>query len=113
MNKIKGSFYKKYCDAVNNKRPSFYKEKKHLKETYNIDDDIVETVFNNFYNLKDVVSMLEPTDTVPDYNYEKEMLYAFEEFKTELVYDGYLDLSKLITLTHFYLLFQVGYNPCF
>jgi len=41
------------------------------------------------------------------------MLHAFEEFKTELVYDGYLELSKLITLPHFYLLFQVGYNPCF
>jgi hypothetical protein len=113
--KMKGSFYKKYTDTLNNKTQSFNNERKHLIENYKVSEQIVNEVFDNFYKIEEVTKTKSYKDKEywPDYSYEKEMLYSFEEFKTELVYDGFYDLSKLIKLSHFYLLFQEGYVPCF
>ena len=117
MLKIKGSFYKQYLDKINNKHEPFYKERLHLQNTYNIDKDTLDKVFDNFYNIintnKDDLYISTDKEYCPDYAYEKDMLKSFEEFKEELVYDGYLDLARMVSLSHFYLLFQYGYNPCF
>jgi len=116
--KIKGSFYKNYIDKVNNKQCSFHKERKHIKEIYQVPDNIVDCVFDNFYNIEKVLKDNEykeyaGKEYLPDYNYENEMMELFEDFKNELMYDGFYDLSKLIKLSHFYFLFQEGYIPCF
>ena len=117
MLKIKGSFYKHYLDKLNNKHDSFYKERLHLQDTYNIDKNTVDKVFDNFYNIINTnaedVYITPEKEYCPDYAYEKDMLKSFEEFKDELVYDGFNNLSRMIRLSHFYLLFQYGYNPCF
>lgn len=117
MLKIKGSFYKQYLDKINHKHEPFYKERLYLQNTYNIDKTTIDKVFDNFYNIvntnKDDLYITTDKEYYPDYVYEKDMLKSFEEFKEELVYDGYLDLSRTISLSHFYLLFQYGYNPCF
>lgn len=73
-------------------------------------------VFDNFYNINtntEDVYITSDKEYCPDYAYEKDMLKSFEEFKDELVYDGFNNLSRMIRLSHFYLLFQYGYNPCF
>lgn len=50
---------------------------------------------------------------MPDFYYEQEMSKCFKEFKEELVYDGFEDFSKIVTLSHFYRLFSPSYNPIF
>lgn len=104
---------KQYTDKIN-KKERFSNEREHLISTYSIDPLLVEDVISNLisgYNyFKNDVTI---SDDTPDYYYEQEMLGCFEEFKEELVYDGFHDFSKIVTLNHFYRLFSPSYNPFF
>lgn len=105
---------KKHLDNLN-KKERFSNERKHLISTYSIDPLLVEDVISNltssynYFTNDDIIK----SDEMPDFYYEQEMLEWFEEFKEELVYDGFVDFSKLITLNHFYRLFSSSYNPIF
>lgn len=111
---IKFKTLKKHLDILN-KKERFSNEREHLISTYSIDPLLVNDVLSN---LTSSYNYFENDDSskyneMPDYYYEQEMLRWFEEFKEELVYDGFEDFSKIVTLNHFYRLFSPSYNPIF
>lgn len=110
---IKGSFYKKHLDKINGKEIRFYKERNHMIEYYGLDKDLVNIVFDNWETNVIPKLNIDPGDYDPDYIYEKEMLDSFEEFKTELIYDGYDIFASIIKLHHFYSFFSPFYYPNF
>lgn len=108
---IKGSFFKNHLDQINGKQKKFYNERKHMINTYGIEEELVNAIFDNWD--KCILANIEPGDYNPDYKYEKDMLDSFEEFKNELIYDGYYDLARIIKLHHFYSFFSFFYYPQF
>jgi hypothetical protein len=111
---IKFKTLKQHLDKLN-KKERFSSEREHLIYTYSIDPLLVNDVISNLtfgYNYfeNDDISKY---NEIPDFYYEQEMLTWFEEFKEELVYDGFEDFSKIVTLNHFYRLFSPSYIPIF
>lgn len=112
--RVKASLYKKYIDKVNNKMERFAAEREHLINVYSLEPSLVNSVIDNMLNISKYKEDIEINeDMVPDYNYEKEMMYAYQDFKDELVYDGMFELSNRIRLSDFYLLFSRYYCPVF
>jgi GTP1/Obg family GTP-binding protein len=110
---LKFKTLKQHLDKLN-KKDRFSNEREHLIYTYSIDPLLVNDVISNLtssYNY--FTNDLPEYDELPDFYYEQEMLEWFEEFKEELVYDGFEDFSKIVTLSHFYRLFSPSYNPIF
>lgn len=113
---MKARFYKRHIDSVNKKKIRLSIERDHLINVYNISPYLVDDVINSLKGIKIINNYVEidkEKELYPDYNYEKEMLYSFEEFKTELIYDEMEDLASIISLEHFYHLFSPGYIPSF
>ena len=108
---IKGSFYKKHIDNINGREIRFYKERKHMIDTYGLEEELVNIIFDNWDTC--IIPNIDPGEYMPDYNYEKDMLKSLEEFKRELIYDGYYDLANIIKLHHFYSFFSFWYYPKF
>lgn len=111
---IKLKILKQNLDKIN-KKERFSNEREHLISTYSIDPLLVNDVISNLisgYNYFENDDITK-SDEIPDFYYEKEMLGLFEEFKEELVYDGFYYFSKIVTLNHFYRLFSPSYNPLF
>jgi hypothetical protein len=111
---IKFRILKQHLDKLN-KKERFSNERKHLISTYSIDPLLVNDVISNLtssYNYFENDDFTKYTE-IPDFYYEEEILMWFDEFREELVYDGFEDFSKLITLNHFYRLFSPSYTPIF
>jgi hypothetical protein len=105
------NFYKKQ-----QKPERFINEKKHLIDTYGLEESIVEEVINDIKDGKNTSSKYyidEDINNCPIYKLEKEIITLFEEFKSELVYDGFLDFANIVRLHHFYKLFTPSYLPSF
>jgi hypothetical protein len=114
-NIVKGRTYLTVDKVINKRKKRLEEEKQYLINVYNLEQELVNNVIENLKGNKqlDLVSVNEENYYIPDYNYEKEMLDCFEEFKTELVYDGMSDLANSIKYHHFMYLFSPYYNPCF
>jgi hypothetical protein len=111
---VKASVYKKHMDCLNNRQQRFSKERNHLAEVYCLEKSLVDRVMDNMLNVnKHTNEVVINEEMIPDYNYEKEMLYSYQDFKDELMYDGMFELSKMLSLHDFYSLFSPYYCPAF
>lgn len=112
---IKFRTLKQHLDKLN-KKDRFSNEREHLISTYSIDPLLVNDVISNLtssYNYFENDDYTKYTAEMSDFYYEEDMLTWFDEFREELVYDGFEVFSKLITLNHFYRLFSPSYHPIF
>ena len=111
---VKASVYNKHINCLNN-RERFSKERQHLVEVYSLEKSLVDRVIDNMLNIstKNKNEIEANEETIPDYNFEKDMIYSYQDFKDELIYDGMFELSSLISLYDFYSLFSPYYCPAF
>lgn len=111
---VKASVYKKHMDRLNKKQQRFSKERKHLVEVYSLEKSLVDKVIDSMLNKTNDINDVEVNEEmIPDYNYEKDMIYSYQDFKDELIYDGMFELASIVRLNDFYSLFSMYYCPAF